>query len=62
MTVLRRGERTLLRTPTSLTGGELIAVLRGPGHPPEEGVAEEAGQGEAENSEAGPPLPPETWT
>ena len=60
VTVLRRAERTLLRTPTPLTGGPLVAELRPPADPPEEGVAQEAGQGQAENTQTRPPEPPET--
>ena len=60
VTVLRRAERTLSRTPTPLTGGPLVAQLRPPAHPPEEGVAQEAGQGQAENTQTRPPEPPET--
>ena len=56
--VLRRAERTLLRTPTSLTGGQLVAVLGPLAGPPEQRVAQEAGQGQAEHTEAGPPQPP----
>ena len=58
LTVLRRGERTLLRTPAALTGGQLVAVLRPLAHPPEQGVAQEAGEGQTEDTEAGPAQPP----
>ena len=58
LTVLRRAERTLLRTPTSLTGGQLVAVLRPLADTPEQGVAQEAGQGQTEQTEAGPAEPP----
>ena len=60
LTVLRRAERTLLRTPTSLTGGQLVAVLGPLANSPEQGVAQEAGQGQAENTQTRPPEPPET--
>jgi len=49
---------TVLRTPTALTGGHLVAVLCPPAQPPEGGVAEQAGQGQTEDTEAGPPQPP----
>ena len=48
----------MLRTPTALTGGELVAVLRPLADSPEEGVAEEAGQRQTEDTEAGPAQPP----
>ena len=48
----------MLRTPTALTGGELVAVLRPFADSPEQGVAEEAGQRQTEDTEAGPPQPP----
>ena len=48
----------MLRTPTSLTGGQLVAVLGPLAGPPEQGVAQEAGQGQAEDTETGPPQPP----
>ena len=59
MTVLRRLERTV-RTPAALTGGCLVAVLRPSAESPEGGVAEQAGQGQPEEAEAGPPEPPVT--
>ena len=48
----------MLRTPAALTGGQLVAVLRAPGESPEGGVAEEAGEGQTEDTEAGPAQPP----
>ena len=45
----------MLRTPAALTGGQLVAVLGPLADSPEQGVAQEAGQGQAEHTEAGPP-------
>ena len=48
----------MLRTPTALTGGELVAVLRPLADSPQQRIAEEAGQRQTEHTEAGPPQPP----
>ena len=48
----------MLRTPAALTGGQLVAVLRPLAHPPQQGVAQEAGEGQTEDTEAGPAQPP----
>ena len=48
----------MLRTPTALTGGHLVAVLRPLADSPQQRIAEEAGQRQTEDTEAGPPQPP----
>ena len=48
----------MLWTPTALTGGQLVAVLGPLADSPEERIAEQAGQGQTEHTETGPPQPP----